>query len=64
MPPARLDPAPAEYEAMLEYVVQGGDTAAGIARLFLVTEDELRRVNQIPRGSEFNHGDKIWIPAQ
>jgi len=37
IPPARLDPTPSEYEAMLEYVVQEGDTAARIARLFGVS---------------------------
>ena len=63
MPPARLDPTPAEYDAMLEYVVQEGDTAAGIARLFVVSEDELRRVNQISDGGDFAHGVRIWIPT-
>ena len=62
--PVRPDPTPAEHDDMLQYTVQEGDTAAGIAGLFVVSEDELRRVNHIPDGNDFTHGDKIWIPAQ
>ena len=49
---------------MLRYTVQEGDTVAGIARLFVISEDGLRRANRIPEGGEFNPGDNIWIPAR
>jgi LysM repeat protein len=49
-------------EAMLDYTVQEGDTAEGIARLFVVRKDDILRVNQIPAGSDVKPGQKIKIP--
>lgn len=63
MPTVRPDPTPAEHEAMLQYSVQEGDTVAEIARLFRVTEENLRWANRIPEGGGFDPGDKIWLPA-
>lgn len=59
-------PAPAvsslEQDAMLDYTVQEGDTAEGIARLFVVRKDDILRVNNIPAGSDVKPGQKIKIP--
>ncbi len=55
--------APVEgQEAMLDYTVQDGDTAEGIARLFVVRKDDILRVNGIPAGSDVKAGQKIKIP--
>ena len=62
--PSPPDPTPAEVDDMLRYTVQEGDTVASIARLFVVSEDELRRVNHVPDGDELAPGRMIWIPAQ
>jgi len=51
-----------DQEAMLDYTVQEGDTAEGIARLFVVRKDDILRVNQIPAGSDVKPGQKIKIP--
>ena len=61
--PVRPDPTPAEHEAMLQYTVQEGDTVSGIARLFVITEEDLRWANNISEGGEFAPGDSIWIPV-
>ena len=63
MPPARQDPTPAEHEAMLRYTVQEGDTVAGIARLFVIAEEEIRWANQMPDGGDLSVGELIWIPV-
>lgn len=66
--PAPVVAAPAapavqeDQEAMLDYTVQEGDTAEGIARLFVVRKDDILRVNQIPAGSDVKPGQKIKIP--
>ncbi|NLG34085.1 MAG: LysM peptidoglycan-binding domain-containing protein [Lentisphaerae bacterium] len=74
--PAKVEPAPApaideegedlfagmEEEALLEYTVQEGDTVEGIARLFVVRQDDIRRVNAIPVGTDVNPGQRIKIP--
>lgn len=49
-------------EAMLDYTVQDGDTAEGIARLFVVRKDDILRVNGIAAGSDVKAGQKIKIP--
>ncbi len=51
-----------DQEAMLDYTVQEGDTAEGIARLFVVRKADILRVNQIPAGSDVKAGQKIKIP--
>jgi LysM repeat protein len=51
-----------EMEAMLDYTVQDGDTAEGIARLFVVRKDDILRVNNIPAGADVRPGQKIKIP--
>lgn len=48
---------------MLQYTVQDGDTVYGIARLFVISEEDLRWANRIPEGGEFAPGDSIWIPV-
>jgi LysM repeat protein len=55
-------PAPEGQEAMLDYTVQDGDTAEGIARLFVVRKDDILRVNNVPAGSDVKPGQKIKIP--
>ncbi len=55
-------PAPIPWDDMVEYAVQPEDTVAGIARLFAVPEDELRRVNHLPPGGEFRRAQRISIP--
>ena len=52
----------AGQEAMLDYTVQEGDTAEGIARLFVVRKADILRVNGIPEGSDVKAGQKIKIP--
>lgn len=52
----------ASQEALLDYTVQEGDTAEGIARLFVVRQDDILRVNNIPAGSDVKPGQKIKIP--
>ena len=59
----RPDPTPAELDAMLRYTVQEDDTVASLARLFGVSEDDLRWANHFPEGGEFAPGDSIWIPV-
>ena len=55
-------PAPESQDAMLDYPVQDGATAEGIARLFVVNKDDILRVNNIPAGSDVKAGQKIKIP--
>jgi hypothetical protein len=61
-PAARPAPTPGEYDAMLHYWVQAGDTVAGIARLFNVSEENLRWANRLPEGGEFSRDEKIRLP--
>jgi hypothetical protein len=75
-PPAPPPPAPApppvaveepeEFadSELLHYTVQEDDTAHSIARLFVVDEALLRRVNRIPPGDDFAPGAHIRIPPQ
>lgn len=46
----------------LKYVVQEGDTLAGIGRLFVVTIDDLRRANPSVGGRDVFPGETIFIP--
>ena len=64
LPPVRPDPTPAEHDAMLRYTVQEGDTATSIARLFAISEEDLRWANHVPDGSDLAVGVMIRIPAQ
>ena len=52
----------AEQEAMLEYTVQDGDTVESIARLFVVRQDEIRRVNNLSSGQDVSANQRIRIP--
>ncbi len=61
-PEAAAPAAPESQDAMLDYTVQDGDTAEGIARLFVVSKDDILRVNSIPAGSDVKPGQKIKIP--
>ena len=54
-------PAPSQ-DAMLDYTVQEGDTAEGIARLFVVSKDDILKVNGIAAGADVKPGQKIKIP--
>ena len=63
MPLVRPEPTPAENEAMLQYTVQEGDTVAGIARVFVVSEEDLRWANRVPNGGDLTPGRAISIPA-
>jgi spore germination protein YaaH len=49
---------------MLQYTVQEGDTVESITRLFVVSEDDFRRVNHIPNGGEVTPERRILIPPQ
>ena len=62
-PPGRPDPSADERECMLQYTVQDDDTVAKIARLFVISEEDLRWANRIPDGGEVDPGDSIWIPV-
>lgn len=73
LPPPVPEPAPvaavvppaapaAGQEGLLDYTVQAGDTAESIARLFVVSKDEILRINNVPAGSEVSAGQKIKIP--
>ena len=63
MPSGRPEPTADDRENMLQYTVQDGDTVESIARLFVISEEDLRWANRIPEGGEFASGDKIWIPV-
>lgn len=52
----------ASQDAMLDYTVQEGDTAEGIARLFVVNKDDILSVNGISAGADVKPGQKIKIP--
>ena len=64
MPSGRPEPTADERESMLQYTVQDYDTVHSIARLFVISEEDLRWANNISEGGEFAPGDKIWVPAQ
>ncbi len=49
-------------DAMLDYNVQEGDTVEGIARLFVVSADEIRKVNGLAPGAEVVPNKTIKIP--
>ena len=59
----RPAPTPDELEGMLQYTVQDDDTVFSIARLFVVSEGDLRWANRMPEGGEVVAGDKIRVPA-
>jgi LysM repeat protein len=52
----------ADQTDMLEYTVQDGDTVDSIARLFVVRQDEIRRVNNLAPGQEVSPAQRIRIP--
>ena len=54
--------APVSKEPMLDYTVQVGDTIESIARLFVVRQDDIRRVNNIPVGQDVKPAQRIQIP--
>ena len=64
MSSARPEPTDDKRENMLQYTVQDGDTVYGIARLFAVSEGNLRWANNLPEDDDLTAGVKIWIPAQ
>ena len=59
----RPAPTPDELEGMLYYTVQDDDTVFSIARLFVVSEENLRWANHLPEGGDVVAGDKILVPA-
>ena len=59
----RPEPTADERESMLQYTVQDDDTVYSIARLFVISEEDLRWANNISEGGEFAPGDSIWIPV-
>jgi len=62
-PEAAAPETPAADQAdMLEYTVQDGDTVDSIARLFVVRQDEIRRVNNLAPGQEVSPAQRIRIP--
>ena len=62
-PSGRPEPTADERESMLQYTVQDDDTVYGIARLFVISEEDLRWANQMPDGGDLSVGELIWIPA-
>ena len=61
--PAPAAPSSVEgQEAMLDYTVQDGDTLEGIARLFVVRQEDIRRANGLAAGDEVRSGQTIKIP--
>lgn len=56
------DVTPAEQEDMLSYTVQDGDSVESIARLFVVRQEEIRRVNNLAAGQEVMPQQRIRIP--
>ncbi len=61
-PVPAVDVPAVNQDAMLDYTVQEGDTAEGIARLFVVSKDDILSVNGIPAGADVKPGQKIKIP--
>ncbi|MGD9780591.1 MAG: DUF4349 domain-containing protein [Kiritimatiellia bacterium] len=61
LPPPRQT-APGD-SALLQYVVQEGDTLEGIGRLFVVTADDLRRANPGIGARDVFPGEAISIPS-
>ena len=59
----RHAPTPDELEGMLYYTVQDDDTVFSIARLFVVSEEDIRWANRMPEGGEAVAGDRIRVPA-
>ena len=51
-----------EQEDMLAYTVQDGDTVESIARLFVVRQEEIRRVNNLVPGQDVTPQQRIRIP--
>ena len=61
-PDPEAAPASGFQDAMLDYNVQEGDTVEGIARLFVVSADEIRKVNGLAAGEEVVPNKTIKIP--
>jgi LysM repeat protein len=64
--PAEEPKAAASFGAqdlMMEYTVQSGDSVDGLAKLFVVSRDEIRRVNGLEAGQELSPGQRIKIPS-
>ena len=61
-PAPEAAPASGFQDAMLDYTVQEGDTVEGIARLFVVSKDDILKVNGIAAGTEVVPNQKIKIP--
>ena len=61
-PAPEAAPASGFQDAMLDYNVQEGDTVEGIARLFVVSADEIRKVNGLAPGAEVVPNKTIKIP--
>lgn len=49
-------------EALIDYTVQEGDTVEGISRLFIVSKEDILKVNDLAPGQELTPGQKIKIP--
>ncbi len=60
--PAAPAVAEADMEDVLDYTVQNGDTIESIARLFVVSGADIRRMNNIPDGEDVKPGKVIKIP--
>jgi hypothetical protein len=56
------DPPPDDYDEMLQYTIQEGDTWDGIAHLFVVRLEDILRVNRQNDQDEPDPGRMIWIP--
>jgi len=60
-------PAPAAdfgaQDMMMNYTVQSGDTVDSLASLFVVSKDEIRRVNGLAAGENLTPGQRIKIPS-
>ena len=63
-PVAPVAPAPVDkqLEQAFEYVVQDGESIEDIARAFIVSEDDVRKLNKLGNGEKVRPGQTLKIP--
>lgn len=55
-------PAPISNESALDYTVQEGDTLDSIAKIFIVSKEDIMRLNGIVDPQGVKTGQKLKIP--
>jgi len=58
------DDIPYDNDNLLPYIVQEGDTVEFISSLFVISEEDLRRLNHIPDSEDLTPGRTIYIPPE